>query len=346
MVSDNFIQSERSFAQWTAESSTGTPYSRLPEDEIDLVELFQVLWRGKKIIIATTFLFAIAAVIYSLMLPNMYRPEALIVPTGADEAGGLKGMLSGQLGGLANLAGVNISGGNNDATTALAILESRKFLEQFIARHDILVTLMATQWDPFSRELKIDEKMYDESSQRWVRDVPVGQDAKPSGWEAVNKFKEYLIISEDSDTNLVTIAFEWYDPAQAANWVNLLIEDLNAELRRHDRSEAQRAIAYLKKQLNQTHLVDMQQVFYQLIESQMKTVMLTDARRDYAFQVIDPAVEPEIKSKPKRSLICIVATVLGAIAGVFLVLLKHVVVEQAARLNSRSGLVRGNGKLS
>lgn len=321
-MSENFVQDERSFAQWSA-ARAGVAYPKLDEDEIDLVELFRVLWRGKKVILAITSLCAAAAVIYALMLPNMYRPEALIVPTSGEDGGGLKSMLSGQLGGLASLAGVNISGGSNDAEKALAILESRKFLEKFIEKHEILVPLMATRWDPMARELIINKDIYNESSQRWVRDVPDGRSPIPTAWEAVNKFRNYLAVSQDKKTNLVRVAFEWYDPAQATKWVNFLIEDLNSDLRRNDRNEAHRAIAYLKKQLGETHLVDMQQVFYQLIESQMKTVMLTDARPDYAFQVIDPAVVPENKTKPKRSIICVLSLILGAFVGMGVVLVKE-----------------------
>ena len=55
----------------------------------------------------------------------------------------------------------------------------------------------------------------------------------------------------------------------------------------------------------------------------MKTVMLTDARTDYAFQVIDPAVVPEMKNKPKRSIICIMSIILGFLVGVGVVLVKE-----------------------
>ena len=42
------------------------------DDEIDLRELFTVLWRGKLLIVGVTLLFAIGAVVYALSLPNVY----------------------------------------------------------------------------------------------------------------------------------------------------------------------------------------------------------------------------------------------------------------------------------
>lgn len=66
----------------------------------------------------------------------------------------------------------------------------------------------------------------------------------------------------------------------------------------------------------------MQQVFYQLIESETRTVMLANAQREYVFKTIDPAVVPQEKSAPKRALIAVLATMLGGILGVFVVLIR------------------------
>ncbi|MEP7938329.1 Wzz/FepE/Etk N-terminal domain-containing protein, partial [Vibrio parahaemolyticus] len=59
------------------------PYPPNPQqggDEIDLRELFKALWKGKWIIIATTFIFAIGSVLYALSLPNIYKVHELDNP--------------------------------------------------------------------------------------------------------------------------------------------------------------------------------------------------------------------------------------------------------------------------
>ncbi len=43
--------------------------------------------------------------------------------------------------------------------------------------------------------------------------------------------------------------------------------------------------------------------------------MVANGRPDYSFEVIDPAVPPEIKAGPHRLLICLVGAVLGFAAG-------------------------------
>ena len=82
-------------------------------------------------------------------------------------------------------------------------------------------------------------------------------------------------------------------------------------------------IKYLKQQVANTSLADLQAMFFELIQSQTETVMLAEVRPEYVFKTIDPAVVPEEKSKPSRALICVLVTFLGGILGVVIVLLKH-----------------------
>ena len=80
------------------------------KEEIDIVGLLKLIWEGKKIIIAATTVFQIVAVIYSLTLPNIYESKALLSPVNED-IGSNQSM--GNVTGLANLAGINISNAAN-----------------------------------------------------------------------------------------------------------------------------------------------------------------------------------------------------------------------------------------
>ena len=69
------------------------------DDEIDLKELFLVLWNGKLVITLITGFAAVCAVLFALSLPNIYESKALLAPKGESGAGGLAG-LARQYGGL------------------------------------------------------------------------------------------------------------------------------------------------------------------------------------------------------------------------------------------------------
>lgn len=290
------------------------------DDEIDLRELFAVIWRGKWIIIATTFAFAVASVFYALSLPNIYKSEALLAPAAEQKSGGLPG----ELGGLAALAGVTIGGaGEIDKTTlAIEIMQSREFVGRFIQKYDILVPLFAAkEWQADTNELIIDNTVFDVSSQTWVRDVKPPLKSEPSMQEAHKIFMEVFSVTTEKTSGLVLVAVEHQSPYIAKQWVNALVQDINDEMRRRDMQEAQKSIAYLSKQINETSLSEIRTTLFSLIEEQTKTLMLASVRDEYAFQTIDPAIIPEMKFSPKRALIVAVATVLAGMLAVFGVLL-------------------------
>lgn len=294
---------------------------RYPDDEIDLRELFLTLWRGKWIILATTVAFAAAGVFYALSKPNIYQASVLLAPA-QDE--GSAGGLGGQLGGLASLAGINLgSGGANKTVMAKQVLQSRAFLADFIHRHNLSVALMATEgWDINSQEWVINREVYNPQSGEWLQDED-GKSQNPTDWDLVKKFKEnHLSISDDKETGMVTVNIKSQSPPVAKEWAEKLVHDINEHMRQQDVKDAEARIAYLEEKLGETNIAGMQQVFYQLIESETRTVMLANAQNEYIFKTVDPAVVPQEKSEPKRALVAIVATMLGGMLGVFAVFVR------------------------
>ena len=296
------------------------------DDEIDLRELFSVLWEGKLAIVFVTAISAVISVSVALNLPNKYTSEALLAPRAEGGVGGGLGQLASQYGGLASLAGINIGGLGEGGKTAIAIemLKSREFFGEYLYDH-VLVDLMAAQgWDPASKKSIVNTSIYDSASQTWVRDVGPEFQIKPSVQEAHDDFVESsLSVSEDKQTGFVTVAITHYSPSVARDWVLLIVNGVNNAVRARDVEEAENSIAFLNEQREKTSLVSLTEVFAELIEQQTKTVMLAAASEEYVFQIIDPPVAPELKSKPSRALICILGVLLGGMLSVAYVLIRH-----------------------
>lgn len=292
------------------------------KDEIDLRELWRIIWSGKWIIISVTLIFAVVSVLYALSLPNIYKSEALLAPAEDKSGGGLSG-LAGQFGGLASLAGVNLGSGGNDKTAlAIEVLKSRKFINKFIETREILIPLMsANGWD--GKNLIIDSDIYDEANERWVRKATPPLKSKPSSQEAYKAFMEILSVTEDKTGSFVSIGVEFYSPELAKHWVDWLVKDINREIKAREVAEAKKSIRYLSGQIEKTPIADMQAIFYELIEEQSKTIMFAEVRDEYVFKTIDDAISPELKSKPKRALICILGLILGGMLGVLYILVRH-----------------------
>jgi len=293
------------------------------EDEIDLRELTKVLWQGKFWIIGITFIAAVISVAIALWLPNIYRAEALLA-TDEGGGGGLSS-LAAQYGGLASLAGISLPAGESgEKAIGIAKLQSRRFMADFMDRHNILPELMAASaYNVNTGELSYDPTIFDPETRIWTRDVEPPLQKKPSSQEAFLNMTEIMGVTEDNETGFVTVSIEHLSPLIAYEWVTWLVDDLNREMMLEATVEAQQSIDYLTDQLEKTQVVALEQVFYALIEEQTKTIMLANSRAEYLFKTIDPAIAPERKIGPNRRQICILGTLLGGMLGALLVLAWH-----------------------
>ena len=295
------------------------------DDEIDLAELWHAIWSGKLLIIAITALFAISSVFYAINQPNIYQATTLLAPASEQGSAGGLSKMAGQFGGLASLAGINLGGGGTDKTgLALEILKSRLFVENFIAKHQLLVPLMAAKnWDVNNNTLIFNDEIYNSETKVWLREVKAPRKPEPSYWEAFKAFKQILSVSTDKENGMITLTIEHVSPEIATQWLLWLVDDINSTMRDQDKLEAQNSIDYLSKKLQETQLADMQTVFYQLIEEQTKTIMLAEVSKEYVLKTIDPANAPEEKAKPKRALIVVLGTMLGGMLSVLIVLIRY-----------------------
>ncbi|WP_350551549.1 Wzz/FepE/Etk N-terminal domain-containing protein [Pseudoalteromonas sp. 120-MNA-CIBAN-0494] len=302
--------------------------NNIADDEIDLRELFAVIWQGKWLIIAITALFAVASVVYAINQPNIYKSEALLAPAEQEGSGGLAG-LAGQFGGLASLAGVNLGGGSsNKAQLAIEVLKSRQFTSDFIQKHNILPDLMAAKtWDMQTNTVVYNSEMYDAQNNKWLREVEAPFKPEPSMQEAFKVFSKIISASTDKESGMVTVSVEHVSPSVAQQWVSWLIEDINKSMKERDVLEAVKSTDFLTQQLEQTKIADIRAVLYKLVEEQTKTIMFAKVRDEYVFKTIDAALVPEEKFKPKRALICVLGVLLGGMLSVMIVLIRHYVAK-------------------
>lgn len=293
-------------------------------DEINYKDLFLIIWKSKLIVSIVTFFFLVGSVFIALHMPNIYKSEALLAPSQNNDGGGLAG-LTGQFGGMASLAGINLgSQPTTNTQLAIEVIKSRQFITSFIEKHNILAELVAAEsWDLKANKLSFDDELYDAETSRWVREVKAPYTPAPSNQEAYKVFKELLSINEDVDTGMVTISIEHVSPYIAQQWVNWLIEAINAEMKERDVAEAIKSTDFLTEQLSKTKVVDIKAVLYKLVEEQARTIMLANVRDEYVFKTIDPAIAPEEKFKPSRALICLIGLLVGFSLSSLVVIFRH-----------------------
>ena len=306
------------------------------DDEIDLKELINVLWQSKVLIILITTFFAISSVFYALSLTNIYQSEGVFhIPAQSETGAAVSG-----LGGMAALAGLNLSsGGLAKSAIAIRTIESRAFLKHLITFEDVLPSLMAAKsYDSVSKKIQFDEEIYDENTGIWVRETRNNEISKPSYLEAHSAYMKMITIREDKITGLVTISVEHMSPVFAKELLSLMIKEANELLRNKDLQESSDAIAFLTSEIPKSSLITMKDAINQLVQSKLETQMMAKISNEYVLKVIEPPFIPEKRFKPSRSMICIFGTILGGMLSIFFVLIRYFLFNDI-KSNSNTELV-------
>jgi len=166
--------------------------------QISLLSLILQLWQQKLLILIFTSVFVAGGVFFSLSIPNKYQASVMLIPSEEGQGGGLSALAS-QFGGLAGMAGINLSGRSVKKTKiALQLLKSRSFLIDFINRNELQVLIFAGQeWDAKTNEVIINEKLYDINTKQWVRKFKFPKTQAPSEQEVYEKFVKMTDLPKD-----------------------------------------------------------------------------------------------------------------------------------------------------
>jgi hypothetical protein len=287
---------------------------------IDLRELFRILLQGKWTIVSVTALISIFGLIYSLLLPNIYESRALLAPV--NPSNGISRSIRGYSG-LAGIAGINLPtiGEKGNSVKAMHKIGSLSFFENNILTNIYLPDLMAVKdWNRKKNILSYDESIYNAESDTWIGDR---SPQKPSAQKSFEVFSAHSSLSQDQITGFVSLSIKHQSPFIAKQWAELIVNEINNFYRLKDKSESEKAVSYLNKQISSTGLSEIKEVLAQLLQEETKKLSLIEANKFYVFEYIDPPAVMEYKSQPKRALICILSAFMGGMLSVLIVLFRH-----------------------
>ena len=180
------------------------PIQARPEEELNLLDYWNILWRRKTMIIALCTVFVLATMVVSLLLPKYYKSTAMILAI-APESGGLGAALSSSP--LAGAFAGSLGGLSTPADKILVLLKSRTIAEMVIKQFDLLHVFYEKKWDAAKGAWKDPQK------------PPLLEDAVKILGVSVTNFKK-------SKEGAITITVEWKDPKLAARIANYYIAAL------------------------------------------------------------------------------------------------------------------------
>jgi hypothetical protein len=273
------------------------------EKEFSFKDIFMAIWTNRFLIIIFPLFVGSMTALYNLTLPDIYRAEVILAT--ADSKTQSPSTASS---GLAAMAGISLpSGTDNKTLIAIETVKSKKFISEFLIRHEALPALMAPiSWDSTEDILEVGE--YHGSIQ-----------------QATKQWKSIFYVEKLSQVQpFVLMTITHISPTQARDWLVYIVEDLNKSLSERDVAEVKESIKYLEEQINNTNVSDLKELFYGMIESQTSKAMLAEVRSEYAFRVIDPAIAPEVKHSPHRAVITLQSVIYSFIAIIVLSVMLYI----------------------
>jgi uncharacterized protein involved in exopolysaccharide biosynthesis len=270
----------------------GNPYAIPEEDEINLLDLFIVLLRHKVMIIFVVFLAGVAAVVISLLMTDIYRSEATIVPT-TQEKGGALSALGGFGAMIASEVGIGAGGSLEQFEV---VLKSRELTHSIVKAHNLLPVIFEDSWDAAAKKWK---------------------DEPPKTEDIYKEVQNLLEVKPDKKKNVMMVAFQSKDPEMAKRVLDYFIVGMSELLRRQKLDEAAAQQKHLYQQLGQTSDPLLKNKLYELIAKQIETETLANVQKYYSFNIVDPSYVPELKFKPKRAQICVLSVVVAFFIAIF-----------------------------
>ena len=259
------------------------------EHEVDVVALWWAVWDQKYLVISVAAVCALIALFVAFTTTPVYRAMVVVTPTNNQALGE-----NSSLGGLASFAGLSL-GMSGEELERAAVLQSRHLVEEFVRKSEVFAELFA------------------QAKKAGIKDPS-------STWKTTERFRKTVLdIQPDKLKGTTTITVDWTDPAVAALWANEFVALANKLMRDKAIADSTRNIAFLDKEIDKTSSVEIRRAMYDLIEQETKTLMLASGRVEYAFSVVDPAVAPQVRVRPWRSLILLSGVTIGLFLGCFVV---------------------------
>ncbi len=269
-------------------------------DEIDLREIALVVWKRKFWIMGFVFIVCAVTVFVVLRMDNIYESRAVLRPS-QNNASQMSSAIS-NLGGLASLAGINISNsGNVSPYNAMnAIAHDSDFIYSFVIKNKFESKII----DDFER-ISSDDK-YKENPKFFI----------------VRSFEDNFSFSEDSKTGLMTLSFQNKDREFAKKAVDMLLKETSLMYQTIDMKNIDERINKYKHEIDKTSDIALKNKIAEVVAGLIQSKVLSQAQEFYGFDVlVKPSVSDELdKIKPRRSLIVILSVFISCFMAIFFTL--------------------------
>ncbi len=296
-------------------------------DEIDLLQLALKLWSYRKYIIIATASIIVIGTIYSLVAKKVFEASTTLYQvTREDQA-------SSRISALASQFGMGASMGSSPDYNLKDLAYSRKICEKVIFN----------QWNTENFDNPVNLIEY------WEIE---GETEGMIFNSAYEKLKNAITFSEDEESGLKTLSVHSAEPELAAKMANFFVDIIQEYIKNEQKTSTKENLKYLNERvdsvkqeltaaeeelkefrennrlvgespelmLEQGRLqrqVTIKQEVYLTLQKEKEMALIDLVKETPVINVLDEAVKPEQRIKPKRKLIAVISAFVGFFLSIF-----------------------------
>jgi len=325
-------------------------------DEIDLIEFIKKIYVKKKLVLITTFVFALTSILYTLSKPNLYTSSTTFIPqlSSSVKPGGSS------LSGLASMAGINLSGTGSSSdfppTLYPNIINSVPF------KLDLLLSKIEVNSDSITiRDYFGSSNNFSENLKQFDYTEKNIFSISENDESLFNKVSANLIVELNEKGGFVSISFTDTNKIVAAQIVRISKNLLKKQIVKFKNQSSKEILDFSVKQYNERKLsfeslqdqtamfIDKNQnissslyknrlnrlesdleiyrsILLQLA-SQVEQSKLQLNKNTPVFTTIQPVTIPYHKSGPFRSRTVIIFTLMGFVFSVLYIISKDLIIN-------------------
>lgn len=298
------------------------------DNEIDLKELFLILWRGKLYILVFTFLAVFLASMHLRSADSEYLVEFKLKPVGETQQ---KNSFSG-LGGFASLAGIQLpSNTTTDFMIFKELVASVEVSEIIFENKKIIKEIYAGEWNStlnsFSEPAKSKRSVYI----NYLKEILIGSKEKnympPNPRRLANYIGKNIKINEDKDTGFFTIKTETSKPDMLMTLISEVIQAGDKIMRQRYINFSKEPLAFYKSKLRTSRSREHREALAELIGKEEQRLMFASKGK---YFTVEPYMNPTISlypTAPKPNQVILLHLIIGFLAGCGIVLLRNVILK-------------------
>lgn len=252
-------------------------------NNLNLVDIFLLLWRKKFIICLISLIFIILAILNIRFTDYIYEVSIDVKPV---QMGAQSPNIDGLRSAILNMGG-NQTSANVEFSLYKSLLTSYALSDYLANNTDILKDVFSHEWDQSKSAWIVRKDNTLSKIKKYIKSIiglPILPPQKPDGERLYKFLSESIKIYSSKKEPLTKIVIETSNPLQGQRILELVHLSADSYLREKKIFRTKMYIDFIIKKLSETRNKDQRSALIQTLSSQQKTMMVAAANMPFAAE--------------------------------------------------------------